>query len=122
LEELIKNLATEKRALNLQFYKKYSRFIQEGSWTKEDYVDENLYYLDAESTLRTSAQPKVSYTINVLEISHLPDYENYKFQLGDKTYMEDTEFFGWTYKDHIKSPYQEEIVVTEITNHLDDPS
>jgi hypothetical protein len=59
----------EKRALNLQFYKKYSRFIQEGSWISEDYIDENLYYLDAESTLYTSAQPKVTYSINVLELS-----------------------------------------------------
>jgi hypothetical protein len=41
--------------LNLRFYKKYSRFIQEGSWISEDYTDENLYYLDAESTLFTSA-------------------------------------------------------------------
>ena len=122
LEELINKLTIEKRALNLQFYKKYSRFIQEGSWINEDYIDENLYYLDAESTLHTSAQPRVSYTINVLEISCLPGYENYKFQLGDKTYMEDTEFFGWTYKDNIKSPYREEIVVTEITIHLDEPN
>jgi hypothetical protein len=64
-------MANSKRALNLLFYKKYSRFIQEGSWIKEDYVDDNLYYLDAENTLRNSAQPKVSYNIAVLELSQL---------------------------------------------------
>ena len=122
LENSLENLTAAKRALNLQFYKKYSRFIQEGSWIKEDYVDDNLYYLDAESTLHTSAQPKVSYSINVLELSQLEGYENYKFDLGDKTYIEDTEFFGWTWsKDGIKSPYHEEIVVTETVIVFDSP-
>ena len=122
LEEYIKELATKKRALNLQFYKKYSRFIQEGSWISEDYVDENLYYLDAESTLYTSAQPKVTYTIEVLELSQLEDYKNYSFKLGDKTYIEDTEFFGWKWSESgIKTPYHEEIVVSEISIELDSP-
>ena len=121
LVESIENLATEKRTLNLQFYKKYSRFIQEGSWIKEDYIDDNLYYLDAESTLHTSAHPKITYNISVLELSQLEGYENYKFNLGDKTYMEDTEFFGWVWKDGIKTPYHEEIVVTELITMLDSP-
>ena len=121
LTDLIENLASAKRALNLQFYKKYSRFIQEGSWIKEDYVDDNLYYLDAEGVLHTSTQPKVTYNINVLELSSLPGYENYKFELGDKTFIEDTEFFGWTWASGIKTPYHEEIVVSEITIALDSP-
>jgi hypothetical protein len=59
----------QKRALNLQFYKKYSRFIQEGSWISEDYIDDNLYYIDALSTLYTSSRPQVNYTIEVVELS-----------------------------------------------------
>jgi ABC-type Fe3+-hydroxamate transport system substrate-binding protein len=55
ITETLKEKTEQKRALNLQFYKKYSRFIQEGSWIKEDYVDDNLYYLDSLSTLHTSA-------------------------------------------------------------------
>ena len=122
IDEYIKNLATEKSALNLRFYKKYSRFIQEGPWISEDYVDENLYYLDAESTLHTSAQPKVTYIINVLELSQLEGYENYSFALGDKTYIEDTEFFGWVWsEDGIRTPYHEEIVISEFTIELDAP-
>ena len=122
LEDYIKDLAEQKRALNLRFYKKYSRFIQEGSWISEDYTDENLYYLDAESTLFTSAQPKVTYTINVLELSQLEGYENYTFALGDKTYIEDTEFFGWVWsKNGVRTPYHEEIVVSEFTVELDSP-
>lgn len=116
-------LLLEKEALNEAFYKKYSRFLQEGSWISEDYTDDNLYYLDAVSTLHTSSQPKVTYTINVLELSQLYGYENYKFDVGDKTYIEDTEFFGWVDKNNngILTPYQEEIVVTEVTLMLDSP-
>lgn len=116
-------LLLEKEALNEAFYKKYSRFLQEGSWNSEDYTDDNLYYLDAVSTLHTSSQPKVTYTINVLELSQLYGYENYKFDVGDKTYIEDTEFFGWVDKNNngILTPYQEEIVVTEVTLMLDSP-
>lgn len=121
ITEILEGMANSKRALNLLFYKKYSRFIQEGSWIKEDYIDDNLYYLDAENTLRNSAQPKVSYNIAVLELSQLQEYENYKFELGDKTYIEDTEFFGWVWKNGVQTPYHEEIVVSEITIVLDSP-
>lgn len=112
-------LTEEKRALNLRFYKKYARFLQEGSWINEDYYDDNLYYLDALSTLHTSAQPKVSYTINVLDLSMLPGYESYKFELGEKTYVEDVEFFGYSLQTG--RPHKEEVVISEITRELDSP-
>jgi hypothetical protein len=70
--------------------------------------------------LNTSAQPKVTYNINVIEISQLPGYESYTFKLGDKTYIEDIEFFGYSLIDR-KTPYREEIVVSEITQELDSP-
>ena len=44
-------------------------------------------------TMYTSAFPQVVYTIDVIEISELEGFEPYKFKIGDKTYMEDTEFF-----------------------------
>ena len=118
-EKDLKGFVEDKNELIHNFYKKYSRFLQEGSWINEDYIDDNLYYLDAESTLNTSAKPKVTYTINVLELSQLEEYENYLFALGDKTYIEDTEFFGWTNVGGVQTPYHEEIVVTEITYGLD---
>jgi hypothetical protein len=62
--------------------------------------------------------PKVSYTINVIEISAIPGYEMFTFGLGDNTYMEDPEFFGY---NRDGSPYHEEIVVTETTKNLDEP-
>ena len=121
LEELLNNLKEEKLGLELQFYKKYSRFIQEGSWIDENYIDDNLYYLDAYSTLHTSSQPKITYNINVLELSRIPGYENYIFNLGDKTFIEDTEFFGWQLIEGLQTPRKEEIIVNEITIALDNP-
>ena len=117
----IEDITNKKEELNRIFYNKYSRFIQEGSWISEDYMDDNLYYLDAETTLHASASPKVTYTINVIELSQVEGYENYVFHLGDKTYIEDTEFFGWTIIDGAKTPYQEEIVITEVSYNLDSP-
>ena len=126
-EAITQNLKTktdEKRELAIKFYKKYSRFLQEGSWIKEDYTDPNLYYLDAESTLHASAQPKVTYNISVIDIAPLAeqeyykDFKHYTFKLGDKTYIEDIEFFGWSLIDGT-TPYKEEVVVSEITTELD---
>ena len=114
-------LLLQKEELHNLFNKKYSRFIQEGPWISEDYIDDNLYFLDAQSTLHTSSQPKVTYNIFVLELSQLEGYENFTFALGDKTTIEDVEFFGWTWKDGIKTPYKEEIVVTELSIMLDSP-
>ena len=114
-------LLLEKEELHSIFYKKYSRFLQEGSWISEDYIDDNLYYLDAQSTLHTSSQPKVVYNIAVLELSQLEEYKNYTYALGDKTTIEDTEFFGWVLKDGLKTPYREEIIVTELIYVFDSP-
>lgn len=121
IKNYLDSIAEQKNELNKQFYKKYSRFIQEGSWISEDYIDDNLYYLDAEALLYTSASPQITYTINVLEISQMPGFENYHFSLGDITYMEDTEFFGWIVKNGMKTPYKEEIVISEISYSLDSP-
>lgn len=121
ITEELESKAEAKRELNLRFYQKYSRFIQEGSWISEDYIDDNLYYLDAESVLYTSSSPNISYTIDVLELSQVEEYENYQFHLGDKTYIEDTEFFGWVSINGVKTPYREEVIVSEITYNLDSP-
>lgn len=121
IKEILAKRLVEKERLNRTFYQKYSRFIQEGSWISEDYIDDELYYLDAESTLYTSSQPMISYDIGVLEISQVEGYEGYNFALGDKTYVEDTEFFGWVFKDGVRTPYKEEVIVSEITIDLDAP-
>ena len=103
------------------FEKKYIRFIQEASWTSEDYIDDNLYYLDAETTLHKSSQPKVSYTINVIELSQLEEYKDYIFDLGDITYIQDPDFFGWKQGENFKTPHKEEIVITEMQTFFHSP-
>jgi hypothetical protein len=116
-----RRLLREKQEYNQKFYQKYSRFLQEGSWISEDYIDDELYYLDACGTARTSSKPQITYTIRVLEISQLEGYENYSFSIGDKTRMEDTEFFGWVVKNGLRTPYREEVIVSETTIALDSP-
>jgi peptidoglycan hydrolase CwlO-like protein len=50
-------------AKHKEFWNKYSSYIQEGVWSSEDYVDDELYYLDACSIAYTSARPQISYDI-----------------------------------------------------------
>lgn len=104
--------------LQKEFFSKYNNFIQEGTWNDADALDDDLYYYDAAQVLKVSAQPRVSYQISVIELSELEGYEPYTFAIGDKTYIEDTEFFGWTSNG---SPYREEVVVNEINWSLDEP-
>lgn len=125
-EERIKKLQEEKESLKLKFYTKYSRFIQEGTWTDESYVDDELYYLDAVKISNTSAYPQVSYTINVLSVEDVDGYEVYKFNVGDRTYIEDVEFFGYVIKEfngmREKTPYRMGVIVSERNQNLDDAS
>lgn len=120
LKQFNLNLA-EKALLNKKFYEKYSRFIQEGSWISDEYMDDNLYYFDAEGVLYTSSRPQISYTINVLDLSPLEGYEVYSYRIGDKTYIEDTEFFGWKIIDYRKVPAKEEVIVSEYVMYFDNP-
>lgn len=121
INQELSEINIQKDKLINKFETKYYRFIQEGPWTSEDYMDDNLYYLDANSTLCNSSQPKVSYTINIVELSQIEGFEEYDFDLGDVTHIQDTEFFGWTFKDGIRSPYREKIVVTELVTYFDTP-
>ena len=116
-EELV-NLIEE---LDLAFYKKYSRFIQEGSWTSEDYIDDNLYYLDAQSVAYTSSRPQISYDISVIRISGIEEFKNKVFRLGDISFIQDPEFFGYVLINGVKTPYKEKVLITEITSHFDNP-
>ena len=127
INELLKQqriIVEKKIELNKLFYHKYSRFIQEGSWIDEKYMDDNLYYLDALSVARTSSKPKITYDIGVVDLSAAVEFEEDKLvlenKIGDRTYVEDVEFFG--YIDDEKTPYKEEVVVSEKIYYLEDPS
>lgn len=116
----LEEITNAKEVLDQAFYEKYSRFIQEGSWIDQDYVDDNLYYLDAVSVAHDSAFPQTTYNISVVELSELEGFEPFLFEIGDKTYVEDTEFFGWL-EDGI-TPYKEEVVISQVSWNLDDPT
>ena len=103
------------------FFKKYSQFIQEGSWQNDDYMDDNLYYLDALNVAYTSSRPQISYNVSVVRLSALEEYQNKVFHLGDITFIQDTEFFGTIDKNGIKTPYKEKIILTELRSYLDQP-
>lgn len=118
LEEL-NEIAQEKQNITNEFNKKYSNFIQEGTWTSNDYYDPEMYYQAANMVAYKSAFPQVSYTISVLELSQLEEYKAYTFDIADKTYIQDTEFFGY---DDRKRPYKEEIVISQLKKNLDDAS
>lgn len=116
-EELVELI----KALDLKFYKKYSRFIQEGTWISEDYIDDNLYFLDAQSVAYTSSRPQIQYDISVIRISSIEEFKNKVFRLGDIAFIQDTEFFGYTYVNGVKTPYKEKVLISEITSYFDEP-
>lgn len=109
-------------ALDKEFYTKYSRYIQEGSWNSEDYYDDLDYYLDAVNVCYTSSRPQVSYNINVMRLSEIEEYQNRKFELGDICYIQDTEFFGYVQNADFRTPYKEKVLISEVSEALDDPT
>ena len=129
IQDVIDQYIEQKNDLTKKFNNKYSRYIQEGTWSSTEYIDPELYYLDAVQVSNTSAQPTVSYTINVVEISEIEGYEWYLFDAGDKSYVEDPEFFGWEdinigteqNPNYVRKPIQEEVIVSEVEWHLDEP-
>ena len=68
LQKELDILLGHKRALNKLFYSRYSRFIQEGTWMSEEYVDDDKYYNDALSVMYTSCVPQVAYRIGVIAL------------------------------------------------------
>lgn len=111
--------ADRKAVLEQQLYAHFSHFIQEGTWKSDDYSDDEKYYLDAVTTLAASAKPKASYTLSVADVSGLDGYEDYTFALGDSTYIEDGDFFGYS---STGAPLRATVVLTEMVRVLDDPS
>lgn len=105
--------------LHEAFFKKYSRYIQEGTWQSKDYVDDNKYYLDALEVAYTSSRPRVQYEINVMRLTSLEDFSSKTFDTGDICYVQDKEFFG--YNDDGITPYKLQIIISEITSYFDSP-
>lgn len=117
-EKEIEEVLTKIKEVETKFFNKYSAYIQEGSWTSEDYVDDNLYYFDALSVAKTSGQPKVQYSISVIRLSALEEFKNKVFKLGEVAYIQDNSFFGYDSKGN---SIREQVVVSEITSNFEQP-
>lgn len=117
--ELITTLAAHRSKIMEEFYNIYHAYIREGSWISEDYLDDDKYFFAAQDVLNTSAQPKVTYTFNVVDIGSLEEFKGYNFKLGDKTFVEDPEFFG--YEEDGITPYKEEVTISGMQINLDSP-
>lgn len=112
------------KELHQKFYNKYSNYIQEGSWTSEDYIDPNIYYYDALSVAYTSSRPQVQYDIAVTRVSELPEFKFRRFHVGDTTYIQDTDFFGYEpylKNDKVRTPYKETVLISEISINFEEP-
>lgn len=107
------------KELDDAFFKKYSRYIQEGTWQDESYVSDDLYYLDAVDVAYTSSRPRIEYDIEVMRLTSLDDFSSKKFGVGDICYVQDKEFFGYGLDG--KTPYKLEIVIHEITSYFNNP-
>ena len=117
--KLILILTEHRSKIMKEFYNIYHAYIHESSWISEDYLDDDKYYFAATDVLNTSAQPKVTYSFNVVDIGALDEFKGYNFKLGDKTFVEDTEFFG--YQEDGVTPYREEVTISGMEVNLDSP-
>lgn len=115
---LTRQKVKEKNAIQQQFLIKYSRFLRESTWSDDKYFDDTLYYLDARDSLHQAAFPQISYNITTIDIDDDDRFNCYKLSIGDYTFVEDTEFFGW---DMYGRPAKEWVVVTEIIKDYENP-
>lgn len=103
-----------------KFYKIYEPYIKEGTWTDSNYLTDNEYYWAAVSVLSDSCKPKVDYTFSVIDLSPIEIYgEDYEFDLGDITYVQDIDFFGANPKTGL--PNKEKVMISEMSYDLDQP-
>lgn len=109
-------IVTRKQELERKFNQRYARYIQEGNWTSSDYIDSDSYYADALKVSNDGAKPNVNYNFTAIDLYALPEYKDYKFRIGDRTWVEDTEYFGY---EEDGTPYHESVILTEINYDLD---
>lgn len=119
LLEEYNNLLEQKNRKLEWFEKKYHRFILEGQWSGQDYIEPDTYYLDATRAMATSCMPKVSYSSTVIDLSNLcnpydPTDEgwgkDFIYDVGDTTYIKDEELFG---------NLEQKSMISEITVNID---
>ncbi len=61
----------------------YTSRVREGIWVDQQYTDAAKLYEAAQEVLAEIAQPRVSYAVSIVDLSHLTGYEHESFKLGD---------------------------------------
>lgn len=123
-QKAIKDNVSKRKNLNDSFYTKYSRYIQEGTWTGDNYIEPNTYFFDAQKVIARNSRPQIEYNLNVIDVSVLIDpetqwdYSPYAFEVGDISSIIDTQYFGY---DENGASRAEKVVVSEVTYNLDSP-
>ena len=117
-ESVLSAIVKRKQEITKIFNQAYARFIQEGSWVSSSYTNDNDYYADALKVSQDSAKPKAEYNLTVVNLYALPEYKEFKYQIGDITWIEDTEYFGYNSNG---TPYHEKVIITQINRVLDMP-
>ena len=114
----IERITARKKKLIREFNTKYARFIYEGNWSDSSYINHDSYYADALKVSSDAAKPSLSYDVLIenLRIAEGDGYELFNYEVGDETWVEDEEYFGY-YADG--RPYHEAVIVTEIVYQLD---
>lgn len=111
-------ITKKKQQLVTNFHRHYARFLQEGTWQDDKYMDDGVYYADARVVSHDSAFPKITYSFGIQDISAQEGCELLNYHVGDKTWVEDPEFFGY---DENGNPTRMEVVITETTDYFDSP-
>jgi hypothetical protein len=113
----VERLQKEKEELIHNFEIKYAQYIKEGVWSDSSYIDNDAYYLDSQKVSNTSAMPKTSWNISVIDGSVIEELEDFKVSVGDQTILVDNEFFGIVPK--VEENYVFEVLITGIKEYLD---
>lgn len=108
--------------ISTAFYKKYEPYLKEGTWSDSNYLTDNAYYFGALDVQAEGAIPKVSYSINVIDLAPLgEEYEDtYEFDVSDVSYVEDIGMFG--INPHTGLPNRLKVLISAVSETLDDGS
>lgn len=125
----IENTQREAQEIENTFRSYFSKYILEATWNDDKYIDSNLYYYDALKVSNQNAFPKLTYNFSVIDLGGLEEYAAYKFNIGERTYIEDAEFFGYdkikipndATGHYYKKPFKKEVVISERYRVFDQP-
>lgn len=106
--------------ISLDFYQKYEPYLKEGTWSDSNYLSDNTYYFGAKEVAKQGSIPKLTYNISVVDLDVLDPSGDYKFNIADTTYIEDTEIFGINKLTGL--PNRLKVIISGITYDLDIPS